>query len=233
MSSIKFLWLPLQKVAIAALRMTARPALIGCAMMVLAASALADAGAPSAWPDTYQARLEVLALIETLNASLLASRSATDTLTDWCAAHHMAADPKIVAHLERGIAKPISPAQRQDLDIGPDEPVVYRRVELACGSHVLSQADNWYVPSRLTPAMNAALLSSDIPFGRVVRPLHPRRQTIAVRIFWHPLSQGWEMRPPPPAHPDAKSRHSAALIRTSRGALWRRRQADFRSGRKL
>ena len=35
--------------------------------------------------------------------------------------------------------------------IGPDEPVAYRHVRLRCGDHVLSEADNWYVPSRLTP----------------------------------------------------------------------------------
>ncbi|MGP8191627.1 MAG: hypothetical protein ACLQLT_03190 [Methylovirgula sp.] len=172
----------------------------------LAQTSAGGAAAAPAWPDNYQARLAVLALIETLNASLLASHSATETLTDWCAAHHMAQEPKIVAHLQRKIMKPISAEQRRTLDIGPDEPVVYRRVELACGSHVLSQADNWYVPSRLTPAMNAALQSSDIPFGRVVSPLQPRRQTIAVRIFWRPLPQGWEMRPPP------ADRHAQNLV---------------------
>ncbi len=165
----------------------------------LAASAAAPGPAP-AWPDSFRARLEILALVETLNANLLASRSATETLTQWCAAHDMAQDPKITAHVRHGIDKPISPEQRRELDIGPDEPVVYRRVDLACGAHILSQADNWYVPARLTPAMNAALTSSDIPFGRVVRPLHPHRLTISVRILWQPLPQGWEMTPPPAAH---------------------------------
>jgi chorismate-pyruvate lyase len=150
------------------------------------------------WNDSYQARLEILALIETLNADLLASRSATDTLAAWCGAHHMAREPKITARLEREIEKPLTSAQRHDLEIGPTEPVVYRRVELACGEHILSQADNWYVPSRLTAAMNKALLSSDTPFGWVVRPLHPRRQTIAVILLWHPLASGWEMQPAPP-----------------------------------
>lgn len=172
----------------------------------LAQTSAGGATAAPAWPDNYQTRLAVLALIETLNASLLASHSATETLTDWCAEHHMAQEPKIAAHLQRGIMKPISAEQRRALDIRPDEPVVYRRVELACGTHVLSQADNWYVPSRLTPAMNAALQSSDIPFGRVVAPLHPRRQTIAVKIFWQPLPHGWEMGPPP------ADRHAQKLV---------------------
>jgi chorismate-pyruvate lyase len=128
--------------------------------------------------------------MERLNATLLASNSATDVLESWCAGHHMAADATIHAHLKRDVQKPVSPTQRRLLQIGPNEPVIYRRVELACGTHILSRADNWYVPSRLTPAMDSALETSDIPFGRAVKPLHPRRQTIAARIFWHPLAEG-------------------------------------------
>jgi hypothetical protein len=39
----------------------------------------------------------------------------------------------------------------QILGVDPDEPVRFRRVPLKCGDHVLSEAENWYVPSRLTP----------------------------------------------------------------------------------
>jgi hypothetical protein len=86
--------------------------------------------------------------------------------------------------------------QRKRLNIGADEPVIYRRVDLACGDHVLSQADNWYVPSRLQPAMEKALETSDIPFGRAILPLHPRRQTIGVDLLWRPLPDGWEVETP-------------------------------------
>jgi chorismate-pyruvate lyase len=204
LSSIKFRRPAWIKSIMAAAQGPAKLTLAVCAMLPIGGAALADAAPPRAWPDSYQARLEVLALLETLNADLLASHSATATLTEWCTTHHMAQEPKIVARLQNGIMKPISSAQRQELDIGPDEPVVYRRVELACGDHILSQADNWYVPSRLTPAMNAVLQSSDVPFGSVISPLHPRRQTIAVRIFWQPLPPGWEMQPPMAEHPVQK-----------------------------
>jgi len=113
----------------------------------------------------------------------------------------MAANPQITAHLLRNGTKPITPAQRGLLEIGPTEPVVYRRVDLKCGSHILSQADNWYVPGRLTPAMNSALQTTDIPFGRAVAPLHISRRTIAVTFLWRPLPQGWEMEPPFAGHP--------------------------------
>ena len=156
------------------------------------------------WPDTFVGRLEALTLVETLNANLLASSSATQTLETWCAAHHMAKDATLYAHLKRGVQKPLPTAERARLEIGPEEPVIYRRVDLACGSHVLSRADNWYVPSRLTPAMDKELTSTDIPFGRAIRDLHPRRQTFAVTILWHPLPVGWETAPTPPDHSGAE-----------------------------
>jgi chorismate-pyruvate lyase len=198
LSSIKCADQARQKDGDIMLRAKRKIALIACGLAGL--STHAGAAGQTAWPDDYQARLEIWALIETLNANLLASRSATETLATWCASHHMAKEPKIVAHLDNAIAKPVSEEQRRALEIGPNEPVASRRVELACGDHVLSQADNWYVPSRLTPAMNAELQSTDHPFGRVVQPLAPRRQTIAVKILWQPLPQGWEMQAPPAAH---------------------------------
>lgn len=155
------------------------------------------------WPDTFRGRLEALALIETLNAELLASPSATATLEDWCAAHHMAADATLHVHLLAGAQKKLSSADRRLLGVGPHEPVIFRRVELACGTHILSRADNWYVPSRLTPAMNRTLAGSDIPFGRVIRDLDPHRQTFSVTILWHPLPAGWDMAPALADHPNA------------------------------
>jgi chorismate-pyruvate lyase len=174
------------------------------AALGVASLAATPAAAGPAWPDTYRGRLEALALIETLNATLLASNSATKTLEVWCAAHHMAADATIHARLLRDVQKPLSPAERARLDIGPNERVIYRRVELACGDHVLSRADNWYVPGRLTQAMDSALTTSDIPFGRAVQELHPHRQTFATTIFWHPLAEGWEMAQPPADRPQAE-----------------------------
>jgi chorismate-pyruvate lyase len=59
--------------------------------------------------------------------------------------------------------------------------VRYRQVQLVCGTRVLSEADNWYVPALLTPAMNQALDQTDTPFGRVVAPLNFTRRTLSVR----------------------------------------------------
>jgi hypothetical protein len=42
------------------------------------------------WQESFTARLEALALLETLNAELLSHDSATLTLDHWCAAHRLA-----------------------------------------------------------------------------------------------------------------------------------------------
>jgi len=162
----------------------------------------AVAQGPLAWPDTFLARLEVLALVETLNATLLAARSATFTLDKWCADHKLSGETKIHARLARDADKPITSEQRRRLQIGDEEPVKFRHVELACGDRVLSQADNWYVPSRLTAEMNRLLETTDIPFGRAVADLKPFRQTFAAEMLWHPLEEGWELREPPTDKPE-------------------------------
>lgn len=170
--------------------------------------------------DTYVHRLEALALLETLNADLLASRSATRTLEAWCGAHHMAEEAKIHARRIAGATKDISAESRQRLAIGADTPVKYRRVELVCGTHILSQADNWYVPERLSAHMNELLETTDEPFGTVVRELSPRRQTVSVQMLWQPLPAGWELVAPPAEHaqeelaiPELLFEHRAILLK--------------------
>jgi chorismate-pyruvate lyase len=144
------------------------------------------------WPDSYVGRLKAFALIEELNGALLANRSATATLEGWCAAHGMAKPARIVAIADRAAEKQASPQDRALLGVGPSEAIGYRRVALACGSHILSRAENWYVPSRLTPGMNALLTTTDTPFGRAIADLHPVRQTLSVERLWSPLPAGWE-----------------------------------------
>jgi hypothetical protein len=95
--------------------------------------------------------------------------------------------------------------------------VKYRRVRLRCGQRVLSEADNWYVPGRLTEAMNQVLDTTDSPFGRVVQPLEPYRRTFSMKVLWSPLPKGWENGGDRPsadgalAIPDALLEHRAVL----------------------
>ncbi len=145
-----------------------------------------------AWPGDFTSRVEALALLETLNADLLSHDSATLTLERWCGAHGMAAPAKVVAEAVRGAVKPLPQELRAALGIAADAPVKYRQVRLSCGGQVLSEADNWYVPTRLTAEMNHQLDTTDIPFGKVVQPLHFRRKTLAAELLWSPLPAGWE-----------------------------------------
>lgn len=172
-----------------------------------------------AWPDTYVARLQTLALLQTLHAEVLASRSATLTLEGWCRDHSLAKEPTMVAEVVKGVAKVATAKQRERLQVSPDDEVKYRRVRLRCGSRVLSEADNWYVPSRLTAEMNRLLETTDTPFGRAVQPLEPYRRTFAVRVLWSPLPEGWERSSSLPsmgtngalAIPEALFEHRAVL----------------------
>jgi chorismate-pyruvate lyase len=168
--------------------------------MLACTSSLSARDASQGWPDTPLARTQALAELQTLNAQLLSHPSATLTLEQWCGAHHLAPQAKIVAQRVHGTDKPLPEGARALLGIGPDEPVRYRRVALSCGDVVLSDADNWYVPARLTPEMNRQLDSSDVPFGKVVQPLHFRRQTLSAELLWSPLPEGWDSGTPlPPA----------------------------------
>ncbi|RJT30921.1 hypothetical protein D3227_29155 [Mesorhizobium waimense] len=155
---------------------------------------------PSPWPDTPTSRLEALAVLQALNADLLSNASATLTLDRWCATHKLAPEgSKIVAQRVHGQDKPADVHIRKLLAVGPDEPIAYRRVRLACGEHVLSEADNWYVPARLTAEMNKALDTSDIAFGRAVQALNFSRTNLSAKLLWSPLSKGWEMQTSLPA----------------------------------
>jgi hypothetical protein len=166
---------------------------LGTALILLLMTAIASADEPAPWPDSPVGRLEALALIESLNADLLAHDSATLTIERWCADHRLADPARIVAERVSDPAKPASAEVRAALDVKPDEPLGYRRVRLKCGDHVLSEADNWYVPARLTPEMNHALETTDTPFGKAVAALHFRRHTLSADVLWRPLPKGWEM----------------------------------------
>ena len=144
------------------------------------------------WRDDFIGRLEATAVLQTLNAELLSHDSATLTLDRWCDSHQLASPPKIVAEQVHGAEKAPTAQQRQQLGVDDREPIRYRRVRLRCGDYVLSEADNWYVPSRLTPDMNQQLDTTNIPFGRAVQALHFQRRTLSAKLLWSPLPGGWE-----------------------------------------
>ncbi len=176
------------------------PSLAAAAVLAAAASLPT---APAGWPDSFLARMAALAQIQQLNADLLSHDSATATLQHWCDTHGAAAGAKITAIRVRDQDKPADAEVRAVLAARPDEVLGYRRVRLACGARVLSEADNWYRPERLTPEMNRLLETTDTPFGVVVKALAYRRHTLSSELLWRPLPQDWETLPRPADHPGA------------------------------
>jgi chorismate-pyruvate lyase len=174
-----------------------------CAALIAVALAAVSSGGASAqdapWRGDYVGRLEALALLQSLNASLLSNNSATLTLDRWCADHRIASPARITAERVRGADKAPTDEQRRLLGVGPEEPVNYRHVRLRCGARVLSEADNWYVPARLTPDMNRALETTDVAFGRAVQALRFQRRTLSAKLLWSPLPEDWARAASPTA----------------------------------
>lgn len=131
--------------------------------------------------------------LTSLEKDLLAGGSATAILARWCADHRLA-DPARITALRDSAAAPAPPEVRRRIGARPGEPIAYRRVRLACGARVLSEADNWYLPSRLTPQMNETLEHTDTPFGAAVKALDFHRVTLGARRLWRAGAAG-----PPPA----------------------------------
>ena len=182
---------------------------------------------PPRWRDTFTARVEALALMQTLNAELLASRSATATLETWCRDHRLADPATIVAdRLPRGTVTPTA-EQRAHLEVVAADEVKYRHVRLRCGARVLSEADNWYVPARLTPEMNRVLETTDTPFGRVVAPLEPYRRTFAVSLLWSPLPAGWERGATARPAPSGRALEMPAALFEHRAILYAKDHRPF------
>ena len=189
--------------------------------------------APVAWHDSFTTRLEALALLQSLNADLLSHDSATLTLDRWCASHHLSNPPTITAERVHDVDKPATAAQRELLQVGATEPLGYRRVRLHCGAHVLSEADNWYVPSRLTAQMNQALEHSDIAFGRAVQALQFQRRTLSATCCGPRCREGWEMSMPRTLQTFSQADHSSLRTAAHGGADPAQWDAHQRTDRNL
>lgn len=147
------------------------------------------AAEPVVLPGDRQSRIEARARIEALRLNLQSYPSATTVLRVWCEDYGLASDPRIRAIRVTGADKPLRPEDRAALGVAPGEEVRYRRVQLACGERVLSEADNWYRPGQLTPEMVNTLETTDTPFGIVVAPLRFQRRTLSSRLMFQPMAE--------------------------------------------
>jgi chorismate-pyruvate lyase len=113
--------------------------------------------------------------VQALHDALLASASATEVLQTLFGApvliRRLSCDPPL-----------LTPLQHEHLRPTPRQPARHRRVILLAAGQAVSEADLWYIPARLLPGMDAKLHDTDTPFGTIVRPMRPTRQTLAARI---------------------------------------------------
>lgn len=118
-------------------------------------------------------------VIAAFESNLAAHASATKALSQWCQARGIGPVGQITVQFVPGADAAPPTDLRQTLGVSAEEPLGYRHVKLVCGSVVLSQAHNWFVPARLTPEMNRQLAESDVPFGTVAASLAFSREPIA------------------------------------------------------
>lgn len=164
----------------------------------------------------YVQRLRMQAQLQGLNADLLSHDSATAVLQALCDRREPGSPRIFARHVAVQDDAETLAGLRRELKAASNEDVRHRRVELVCGEAVLSHADNWYLPDRLTGEMNRALETTQIPFGVAVRSLNFQRRTLSAKLLFEPLPAGWETQPPagletPVSAPDDVLQHRAVL----------------------
>jgi len=121
-------------------------------------------------------------LMHALSERILRSDSATEELEQWCSERGIG-DGRIVALCARHAAPEICDDESLE-ELYPGDvrgQTKFRSVQLVTAGIVVVEALNWYFPDRLTLEMRETLETTNIPFGRVVKPLKPKRRTFLVR----------------------------------------------------
>jgi chorismate-pyruvate lyase len=114
-----------------------------------------------------------------LAAHLCAAPSVTAGLQAWCEARGIGEGPIRVLARSGGVA----PASLQALLGAPaGEELCYRRVVLGRGEIALAEAELLYRAALLTPDMRQAIARGTTPFGTIVSPLAPRRETLGCEV---------------------------------------------------
>ena len=140
--------------------------------MTIAAASLPLAGCTHSQDD---------AVLSAFEANLAAHASATRALEQWCENRGIA-DPATISAVPVAAQPGTPPDDLYQLLAAPAETVLgYRHVQLTCGDKVLSEAHNWYVPTRLTAEMNRQLHETNVPFGKVGLERGQGRVVLAVR----------------------------------------------------
>lgn len=191
-------------------------------LIMLGASVRADVN-PDCVDRGLLSRYQAMVEVQTLQVELLSHDSATETLERWCKRRGQVNPAIITAERVTTIGQRPSPEIREYLRVGRGVALKFRHVRLKCGDMVLSEADNWYVPARLTPVMNKMLDNSDRPFGKVVKTMGFTRHTLSATMLWSPLTDPGQtlLNPPSEQAEDLPPPHvlfeHKALLQTANG----------------
>jgi chorismate-pyruvate lyase len=127
-------------------------------------------------------RDEKCELIHALSERILRADSATEELEQWCRERAIS-DGRIIA-LCTGHSTPELLDDESLEALYPYDTsgkTKFRRVKLATSGIVVVEALNWYFPGNLTQAICDQLETTEIPFGRAIQALNPKRRTFLVR----------------------------------------------------
>jgi hypothetical protein len=162
-------------------------------------------------------------IIQDLGTRLTSGATATETLLAWCEEHGLSQGP-ITAEVRQRFSPTVVPDNvLTTLEPAPGTTIHYRQVQLMRGTLHLATAENWFVPQRLTAAMNDRLQTKHVPFGTVIAPLNPFRRTLAVRSA--PFTSGSPITPARlegssrDPHPEIILEHTAVILGSSGAAL--------------
>lgn len=152
------------------------------------------------WKNDDIHRQKAASAFNQLVQTLLEHHSATIALEEWCRCHKISASSidvsgeslttsdtnqgRITAqqmYIHGQPQPPLSSEERALLNLLPGEELGYRHVHLMFNGAAVSKADNWYVASRLDSEMNDVLMTTDVPFGKVVERLSCYRATVSIR----------------------------------------------------
>ena len=125
------------------------------------------------------------ALIETLSARLLGGDSATSVLEGWCRERRLASSAHLVATRVVGPERQPSPVQSQRLDLSDGEVVRYPARPAKLGRPCSLPGRELVRPGSSDERDESCFLDeTEIPFGRVVHTLFPRRRNLRLLRLW-------------------------------------------------
>jgi hypothetical protein len=114
---------------------------------------------------------------------LLASGSATRTLTEWCIERGIGEGPVVAKRREQSAESRPDDEQLDALMLQPGERLRHRQVTLVRGGIGLSDCDLWWLPCRLPLEMARQVDLTARPYGAVIAPLAPSRRTLSEEVL--------------------------------------------------